>query len=831
MFRRKSGILLAGCSCAALLTFAAPALAQETPDTVADQGPAAGEIIVTANKREQNLNTVGLSVAALSGDALTNQRIGDVADLARVTPGLTFAPSPNATPVYTLRGVGFFESSLGAYPNVSLYIDQVPLPFPIYSTLTAFDLQRVETLKGPQGTLFGNNATGGAINFVPAKPTSTLTAGGELTYGRFNLMEGQAFISGPITDTLRARVAIKASQADGWQYSYTRDDRNGKKDNLAVRGIVDWKPTEALSVELNLNMWRDRSDPQAPATVLRTPQNDTSGAPAGPGAVNWTPGYVWPVTAYPLAPNNNRAADWTPGVPFADNRFRQAALRVDYDFGPVALTSLTGLSDLKFRNGTEGGGTALDDLDLHANNGDMRSFTQELRLSNGAGSPFRWVIGGNYENSHVSELINLRYDDTTSTYVNGIVVSTYTSDQRMRNYAGFANVEFDVTEQITLKGGYRRTKAKRDYRAFNGDIAGYTKGPGDNFPLSNEPGLDLTDFFNAVYGAIYGAGTVPTIAPFGSIILDTRTGPDGTLDYSPSTFLTAIEPTGRLNENSDSWSVGVDFKPVPGVLLYANVAKGFKAGSFGTISGAIVDAYRGVTQESLIDYEVGYKLQLFDRKLSVNGAFFWYDYKNKQLRAKFVDPIFGALDQLVNIPKSTVKGAEIEVNARPMDGLTLSASAVYLDAKVKEYTGVVGLRRETTGPMTGLLVPILDSFEGRRLPFAPELQYTARIDYDRPITDQISGFFGIGLSGQTKSSGVLTTLGVEPAEVFDIKGYTLVDGNIGIHAADDSWRVSVWGKNIFNKNYNTNVIQAYDHVVRYTGMPTTFGVTVGFKIN
>lgn len=818
--------LLAGCSFAAMLSIAVvPAHAQDAGASTADEG-GAGEIVVTANKREQSLSKVGLSVSALGGDALANQRIGDVADLARVTPGLNFAPSPNATPVYTLRGVGFFESTLAAYPDVSLYLDQVPLPFPIYSTLTAFDLERVETLKGPQGTLFGNNATGGAINFVPAKPTKELSAGGEVTYGRFNLMEAQGYISGPLSDTLRARLAFKTTQADGWQYSYTRNDKNGKKDNFAVRGIVDWTPTDRLSVSLNLNMWRDRSDPQAPAIIKHTPQNDTSGPPAGPGAANWVAGTIWPVTVYPLAPNNARAADWTPGILHADNRFRQASLRFDYDFGGVTLTSLTGIEDMKFRNGTEGGGTALVDLDLYADNGNMKSFTQELRLSNGSDGPFRWVVGANYERSKVDELINLHYRDTTSTYVNGIVVSTYWTDQTMKNYAGFGNVEFDVTDQITLKGGFRHTKAKRSYEAFNGDVVGYPIGAGDNFALSNAPGLSLTDFFNAVYGAIYGAGTVPTIGPNGSIILDTRSGPDGTLDYSPSTFLTTINPTGNLSENSNSWSVGVDFKPADGVLLYANVSRGYKAGSFGQISGAIVDAYRGVKQEKLTDYEIGYKLQLMDRKLSINGAFFYYDYRNKQLRAKFVDPIFGALDQLVNVPKSTVKGAEIEINARPTEGLTLSASATYLNAKVKKYVGVVGLHRESNG----LLAPDLESFAGRRLPFSPKFQYTVRADYDTPITDSLNAFIGVGVSGQSTTSGVLTTLGVQPANIFDIKAHSLVDANLGIHASNDAWRITLWGKNLFNKFYNTNVIQAYDSVVRYTGMPVTYGVSVGFKM-
>lgn len=820
----KNLALYASCATTAMLGAAMPAFAQDS-DAQSGEYRGAGEIVVTATKREQSLSDVGLTVAAVGAEALRNQRIADVADLANATPGLNFAPSPNATPVYTLRGVGFFESSLAAYPSVSLYIDQIPLPFPIYSTLTAFDLERVEVLKGPQGTLFGNNATSGAINFVAAKPTDHFTAGGEATYGRFNRLEAQGYVSGPIADTLKGRIAFKTAQSDGWQKSYTRDDKNGEIDTFAVRGLLDWEPTDQLRFQLNLNMWRDKSDPQAPAAILHTPQNDTSGPPVGPGAANWTPGYQWPVTTYPLAPDNARAADWTPGVIFANNRFRQAALQADYDFGGVTLTSQTGISDLKFRNGTEGGGTELIDLDLFADVGKMRSFTQELRLSNGGGGPIRWVVGANYENSKVNELINLHYDGTTSTYVNGIVVSTYWTKQRMKNYAGFANVEFDVSDQLTLKGGYRYSKAKRTYEAFNGDVVGYPIGQDDNFALSNERGITLTEFFNNVYGAIYG-GAVPTIAPNGSIVLDTRAGPDGTLDYNSSTFLTTGNPTGKLNEGSHSWMAGVDFKPVDDVLLYANISKGYKAGSFGHISGAIYDAYRGVKQESILAYETGFKLQLADRKVSINGAAFYYDYKDKQLRAKFVDPIFGSLDQLVNVPKSRVKGAEIEINARPTDGLTITAAATYTDAKVKKYTGVVGLYRDGNG----LLQPLLDDFKGRRLPFSPKLQYSVRFDYDTPVSDRLNVFIGAGLNGQSKSSGVLTTLGVQPEDIFDIKSRTLVDGNLGIHAADDSWRLTIWGKNIFNKFYSTNIIQAYDTVVRYTGRPAEYGVTVGFRM-
>lgn len=166
----KSRILKAALICSAA---AFPVVGAHAQDTGAAEG-GLGEIVVTANKRTQNINDVGLTITALDADALASRRIENVADLAQATPGLTFAPTPNATPVYTLRGVGFYESSLAAYPDVSLYIDQVPLPLPIMSSLVAFDLERVEVIKGPQGTLFGNNATGGAINFIAAKPTDNL---------------------------------------------------------------------------------------------------------------------------------------------------------------------------------------------------------------------------------------------------------------------------------------------------------------------------------------------------------------------------------------------------------------------------------------------------------------------------------------------------------------------------------------------------------------------------------------------------------------------------------------------------------------------------------
>lgn len=793
-----------------------PASNTESPSGEPDQVDAvggAGEIVVTANKREQNLNEVGLSVAAFGAEQLEIRRVATVADLAQVTPGLTFAPTPTATPVYTLRGVGFFDSTIAAYPDVSLYIDQVPLSLPVMSTLTAFDLERVEVLKGPQGTLFGNNATGGAINLIAAKPTSTSQGGMEFGFSRFNTIGVSGFVSGPISDTLAFRLAAKTEQSsDGWQRSYTRNDDLGKKNNVAARLLLDWNPTSRLKFALNLNMWQDKNETQAPQKIASSPQNPV---PAG-----------FLITSYPNAPLNNRSADWGPNRPYANTRFKQAALRTDYDLDFATLTSLTSYSDTKFLNGTEGGGTAFEDLDIAEDRAHVKSFTQELRLANGGNNRFRWVLGGNYERTTVNENTALYYRYTSATLVNGIVNSTYATDHKMRNYAGFGNVEFDLTDQLTLKGGVRRTRAERDFVAINHDDPNFPQGINPN---TGTTGLPLTTFFNAVYGFIGPllGGTIPTIAPGGSIILDTRTNANGT-PVNPATYLKPGQPQTALRENNTSWSAGVDFKATPDLLFYANVARGYKAGSLPHVSGSIYTAYQPVVQESLTDYEAGFKLQAFDRKVSITGAGFYYDYRNKQLRAKFVDPIFGSLDLLVNVPKSRIYGGEFTIDARPFDGLTLSASGTYLNTKVQDYTGAVGIQI-----VNGLQAPVNASFAGVPLPFAPKFQYSARADYDTPVSSSMNVFFGAGVDGQTKSVATLvfpgsTVFGV-PANLYDINSRALVNAQFGLHDADDKWKVTVWGKNLFNKYYWTNAIQAYDTFVRYTGMPVTYGISAAFK--
>lgn len=786
-----------------------PAMAQVAP-AASDQGAAipqsarnsgaavqpddsqVADIVVTANKREQSINQVGLTITAISGDSLKTQNIVSLADLAKAIPGLTFTPTEAGTPVYTLRGVGFYETSLAAYPDVSVYLDEVPLQMPVMTSLTLFDLERVEALKGPQGTLFGNNATGGAINYIAAKPTNTLEAGASLSYGRFNTAQLETFVSGPVTDTLKMRAAFSTSQGDGWQYSVTRPgDKNGAVNTLAARILADWQPSSGVRFQFNLNGWRDRTEPQQSQFLFYNPLFPAVGA-------------LVPVASSPLPPistANARAADWSVvPPPSADKRFLQAAVRGDIDLSDaMTLTTLTSYADYDQNNVPIGGGTAAPRVALTLDEGYIKSFAQEIRLSNGGKSRFRWVVGANYSHDTVYQNEFVNYSGATASLVfGGVAGNGFDSFQKMNNYAAFVSGEFDVGD-LTLKAGVRYSEAHRrsENNAFSrGDY------------LDNGTAQTAAFIINSVANPIRAAVGLPPIAvpgPFQNFIVN---------DQVPSTdpnFYAVTPARITLNENNVSWRVGADYKPSSNVLLYFNISKGYKAGSVPTISGSTLTSVGPVTQESVLDYEGGFKLQLFNSRVSFNGAAFYYDYKNKQLKAKYVDPFFGPLDALVNVPKSSIFGAEFDITAVPFAGLTLALNGTYLDAMVDRFTGV------NNAGQAGV-------FDGTRVPYTPRWQFGGSANYKLPLTPEFGGFVG---SQVNYRSGTNSSIG--GSSEYNIPGYTLVDLQAGVESESGSWKAFVWGKNVTNEYYVTNVLNNTDGRDRFVGMPATYGVTVSLR--
>ena len=776
---------------------ASPAAAAPKPAADADSNNQPGEIIVTANKREERLNKVGLTVSVLSGKDLNERKITSLQDVAAVVPGLAFAPSVNNTPILTLRGVGFNESSLGVYPAVSVYVDQAPLPFPVLASHSAYDLERIEVLKGPQGTLFGQNSTGGAINYIAAKPTKVFAAGGDVSFGRFNQVEGNAYISGPLSNSFRARVAVTGLNSDGWQISDTRPtDRNGKQSYLAGRFLIDGDLGSAVHVALNVNGWHDTSQPQAAQFILLQPQ---------------TPSTVRPEELLvPFTSGNARAADWATGIntPRSDRKFYQIAFRADINVASdIQLTSLTSYDHFDQKQTSDNDGSALLISDLQEDNGRITSFNQELRLSNIAKSAFRWVLGANLEKSTTSELQWLAFlnDSNNSAPLNNFFQAVALNRQSIRNYAFFANGEYDLTPELTLKGAIRYTNT-RDAATICAVDAGDGR---------------LATLFNILGGVL---GTT-TFTPIGS------TGPVAGRCYplNAQNVPNRDEVKQALSQSNVSWRAGLDYRLNPEALLYINVSRGYKAGSFPILAAATTSQYTPVTQEAVTAYEGGVKASLMDRKVQFNSAVFYYKYADKQVLTKAVDPVFGVLDVLRNIPKSHVFGVEGDVVVKASPDLTLSGSLTYLEAKIDTYNGVdyIGANR---------------NFAGQALPFAPRWNYGINAEYRHRLENGGAPFIGVSVNGHSKSDTVPggSSITVAPAPTtrilpglinpFVTKAYATVDGRIGYEGPDGRWRVMVWAKNLLNTYYWTNVVTTSDVSARYAGKPATYGLTVGFTM-
>jgi iron complex outermembrane recepter protein len=762
-----------------------------------------------------------------------------VQDIAAAVPGLKFAESGTSTPIYTLRGIGFNEESLGVYPSVSVYTDEVPLPFPVLTLRAAIDLDRVEALKGPQGTLFGQNATGGAINYIAAKPTKTLQYGADVTYGRFNYIGTNAFISGPLGENAGIRLAVSSADSDGWQRSLTRPgDRNGAQNYISGRLTLTLNPSSNLRLRATVNAWQDRSEPQAAQLIAVRAQNPAavqagvSAAPFGtndPRSADWTITSPYTVCVDPVGcvlnafgvPGQNIATvpKRTPNlVPRSNRKFIQGALRADLDLGDVAtLTSITSYLDFKQNLYSDKDGTAQAVANIGDSLANIRSFNQELRVANAGKGPFRWVLGGNYENSKTFEDQGLTFANGSSSAPGTAYINTTGSEvlQKIRNYAFFANGEYEVASAFTLKLGGRYTNSRN-----KADLC--SKGNGDGL---------VSTLFN-----IIGAGSGNPFTPIGidgCYVLNRQGVPgDRILD--------------TLSEHNFSWRAGLDYKPNADTLLFANVSRGYKAGSFPTLASADYKAYFPVTQESVTSYEAGFKASLADRMIQFNGAAFYYDYTNKQIRGKVVDPIFDVLDTLINVPKSKVFGAEAELTIRPATGFTIGSSVTYLDTKVRTKNGqpfvgpsAYGNSCTTTPTFPGHVAGECD-FTGSELPFSPKWSYTLSANYRHDMGD--SGiFFGADLRGQSSSVATLNGRSIQFRNLtndrrapgialpFVIPGYAVIDARLGYEFSDKRYKVMLWGKNVFNKYYVTNAAHYLDTTVRFAGQPATYGITLSIK--
>ena len=764
-----------------LLFGAGPGVAQEAEDAETSVRTF-DTVTVTAQKREEDINQVGMSISAFSGEDLALAGVSGVDDLALLVPGFTASDSGQNVPVYSLRGIALNEASLAANAPVALYMDEVPLVYGSMARGMAFDLQRVEVLKGPQGTLYGTNSTGGAINFIANAPTDEFEAGISASYGSFSTFEGNAFASGPLSNTIQARLAVSAVQGDDWQKSVSRDDENGQKNLFNGRFQLAWQPTSTLDFTFNLNGWRDKSDTSAFQLQQVEFANPSNAGIVPPQVLGW-------VGDPPPEPDDPRKADWDPGADLArDDSFLQGFVRGDWSVAPSAvLTSITSYSDYQSEAYQDRDGTQFL---IHANEFDseVSSFYQEVRASISVGAA-DWIVGANYRNDEVSEsYFNLLPDASTSQAVSiDFSAATIDAQTDIDSWGIFANLDYEISSSLSATLGARYSV---DERAVTQCV--YDDGEGG-----------LASIFTIIANATRAAQTppLPAVDPI---------APGGCTTLSPD-----LEPTpfnGSLEEDNVSWRAAVNWEPFDSTLIYGSVSKGFKAGSFPTISATSHNQFSAAVQESVVAYEIGIKSELIPGVLRANSAAFLYDYKDQQVRGRGTDPNFGLVALLVNVPKSEIQGAEAELVWQPANAFSLTGSATYLDTKVVEYTGF------------DLNAGVVRDFEGENLPYSPEWSINIAPHFEYPVSDNAEIFADANYAYRDKSSAFF---GDDPRVA--LPSYETVSASLGIRDRNNVWSLSVWGENLTNEYYWTNVHRSIDTLVRIGAAPQTFGIRLNYK--
>jgi outer membrane receptor protein involved in Fe transport len=791
---RRTALLACSSVVAVCLASAPPALAAEPNDTTQVE-----EIIVTAQKRAESINDIGMSIQAFSGETLEKAGVESAADLAQVVPGFNFARSSANTPIYTVRGIGFQTPNLSSTSPVGVYMDEVALAYPYMSNGPVYDLERVEVLKGPQGTLYGRNTTGGLVSFVTARPTSTPEARATVELGNYQTVNAEGYVSGPLAEGLSARLSARQeSSGKGWQKSVSRDARLGDVNRLGARFSLLWEPDDRLTGRLTASYWRDRSDTVAAQAVQFNPDSPTFAV----SGVDRSVRAHW----------KGDEADWTAGSPDrpayeVNSEFYSVLGRLDYKLANGAqLTSLTGYNQVERRDFNDVDGTPFE-LSEYLSDGEVKSFSQEVRLS-GDLSGVGYIVGAYYSNDDISDDQVGYYRDssilnqlaavgqlvpqtvyTPAQIANGFNRFRNTTEQESRSKSVFVHLRRQFTPTFRVEAGLRYTRDNLHFEGCSRDFENNT-------------------------APVWNTGVALVVAlRRGQPVRNPGVGPNQCLTFR-SDFSGANPINVRdLKQDNVAGRLNFDWTPRENLLVFGSVSRGYKSGAFPVVAANVETQLAPAVQEEVTAYELGVKAGLFDRRLQANLSTFFYDYKDKQLFGEIQDPVFVSLTRIVNVPKSEVYGGEAELIWQVSPALQARVGGSYTHTEVTRF---VGFNR----------FGAVQDFAGAAFPYTPKYQMNVLLSYDAPITETLALQANIGASYQSKAEGAISG-----ERAFEVDAYTVVNGSIGLRTLDGRTAISVFARNLFDEDYWTSTDILTDTTARIPGRPRTLGVSLTRSFN
>jgi outer membrane receptor protein involved in Fe transport len=591
-----------------------PVVAEPAEGAAAD---ALSAVVVTAQRREEAAQNVGIAISVLSGASLADKSITDVNDLQNSIPSLQVEPAfGSGQPQYRIRGVGFLDYTSNNASPIGVSVDDVALALPIQTEGQLFDIDRIEVLRGPQGTLYGRNTTGGEINFISNRPTAETHAGFTAEYGSHNDFSAEGFVSGTLAEGLLGRLSFATEQGGAWQRDRVSGASLGNKDKYAVRGQLEWDPAEYLNVRLNVHVGEDKSDEVGLHLIAPyTPYNGGAGGPVIPAD---TSRYV---TGWSLDPAFAKAvglsADAKPGL---DNSNDGVDLTANVDLGGAKITSITSYDRMIRREYGDWDATQYYDSDEYFHS-DLDVFSEELRIASNGTGPFGWVGGVFYSNQNLTENFYSDFTDADIGLPPGTDIIATSYNQNAHSIGEFGQVNYRFNDVVKATLGVREDHETRDLNGLNTGVL---------------VGIDLPSF------------TGGTVAP---------------------QTTTSNLPSGKFE---------LDETPTDGTLIYESISRGVKSGGFtahNTTSGAAAEAFE---PEKLTAYEVGIKSDV-TRTLRVDASLFVYRYRDQQILGKVLDSLSGSyIGRFVNA-NSRLNGGELEVEWHPVAGLSLTQYAGFVE--------------------------------------------------------------------------------------------------------------------------------------------------------
>ncbi len=589
------------------------------------------DIVVTAQKRSENLQTVPVSVTAVTAQSLGALHAVTLQALQSTVPNIqinNFSNTPN-TAVYTIRGIGVVEPDPYAGNTVSIVVDGVPQYFSMGALLDLYDVDRVEILRGPQGTLFGANTTGGVVNVVNGQPNvSTLSGKVEASYGNYNRFDVKGTINIPlIADTLAARFSVLHTQREGYVTNVVDGSDMGKRNVTGFRGAIR---AESGDLDATLAGEYVRARNGAPVVVSGSLPGEATYVTPGTSGMYQQP---CAVAGQPCsAPDSYYSAnDSVPDT--SDMDTYSTSLTINVGNTPLGdLTAITAYKYFKLREFTDQDGTPLF-LDDTRRKTSGWQFSQELRSNIDVSDGIRVLIGGFYMKTHYDHSQNFRIQ-----FAAPGLLQINTQDQDNHSLSAFAQTYIDLTDKLRFQAGVRYSHERTHMIA-------------DTQNSINLSGL--TDF-------------------------------DGTGNVA----LGGFTADRAKSWNNVGFKAGLDYQVAANTLIYGYWARGFKSGGFvGRIS--LPQDVGPYGPEKVDTFEAGFKADFLDRRLRANFAAFYTNYRDIQIAQTYftTDQNGNQVNStsIQNAAKARIKGFELELTALPADGVTLTGSLAYLDATYKHF--------------------------------------------------------------------------------------------------------------------------------------------------